>query len=263
MSVGTMAMAQGFYTSFNVGYGFGTPGDAVGTEEVVDASLNSTETNVYGSFGGGINIGLNPGYMFNEHIGAELGLNYLLGSAVTNYDLTSPFATSLTESKSNQFRISPSIVLTTGGDKFEVYGKAGLVLPVAGSTITRTETTPIIGAASTQEMESKGALSLGFQGALGVGYKMSEKLSLFGELSHVSLRIKGKTQSVTENMVAGVDVLSAMTIYQKETVYVDEINASSNNGSNPNQNDGAAREALASTSNYNALFINIGVKFNF
>ncbi len=98
LSMGTLAMAQGFYTSFNVGYGFGIPGDAIGTEEVVDASLNSTETNVYGTFGSGINIGLNPGYMFNEHVGAELGFNYLLGSKVTNYDLSSPFATSLTES---------------------------------------------------------------------------------------------------------------------------------------------------------------------
>ncbi len=140
-----------------------------------------------------------------------------------------------------------------------------MVLPVAGSTVTRTETTPIIGAASSSEMESKGAFSLGFQGALGLGYNLSEKLSLFGELSHVSLKIKGKSSSVTENISGGVDVLGLMDTYDKETVFVDELNSSSNNSSyNPNPvNTGSAREELASTSNYNALFINIGVKFNF
>lgn len=265
LSLGTGAMAQGMYASFNLGYGFGTPGDMVGTVDVVDGGGNTTSTPTYGTLGGGFNIGLTPGYMISENFGIELGLNYLLGSTLTSTDFTTPATSTTIKTKSNQFRVSPTLVISTGaGEGLSAYAKAGIVLPVAGSTTTNVEAT-FFGGTSSQEISSKGAFSAGFTGAIGVNFGLSDKLSIFGELSHVSLRIKGKTQTIESSEVNGVNQLVGATTYMLETSYVGELNSSSNNSSyNPNPvNQGAAKEELAGNSNFNALFINLGVKFNF
>ena len=263
LSLGSMAMSQGMYASFNVGYGFATPGDAIGTKEVTDASGNQTSTNIYGSLGAGLNLGLTPGYMFNEHVGFELGLNYLLGSETTTLDDTTPLSSDVRKSKSNQFRVIPTIVVSSGGDGLQVYGKAGLVLPVAGSTKSTVDITAP-GNVTAMNITSKGAFTMGYTGALGVAYGLNEKLSLFGEVSHTNLRITSKTQTIESSTTNGSDNLAGAPAYFKETKFVDELNSSSNNTSyNSNTNLNAAKEELASKTNFNALFINLGVKFNF
>lgn len=253
------AFSQGAYAGLHVGYGFGMPNEQIGSKTDINSSGSGTETAIYGTYGGGINTSLNVGYMFNEHVGAELGLNYLLGNKVTQDEVTFGGFSSTTITQSNQFRINPSLVISSGG-KLAAYGKLGLVVPVAGSTITEYRDN----AGNAQDIESAGSFSFGYQGALGVSYSISEKLSLFGEFSGVNLRIKSKSQTVTSFSAIGIDVLGLMTTYDKETVYVDQLSNSSNNSSyNANYSENSAKEELANTSNYNAQFINIGVKFNF
>ena len=53
--------AQGLYVGLQAGYGMGTPGDALGSTTVVSATGDQTQTAIYGSYGGGTNIGLNVG----------------------------------------------------------------------------------------------------------------------------------------------------------------------------------------------------------
>lgn len=255
--------AQGLYVGLQGGYGFGTPGDKIGAETVITSTGDQTSTSIISSFGGGTNAGLNVGYMFTEHIGAELGFSYFLGSEVTSDHVTVPTGELLVTRKTTQTRLAPSIVLTTGGD-FAVYTKAGLMLPVGGSTIIdySDETNPL--ATVDRGFEAKGAMSIGFQGALGANYKLSDNLSIFGELSAVNLRVKSASNTMTRSVVAGTDVLSLMDQYDIETVFVDELTSSSNNaGYNASYKTTDAKEDLASTTNFNGFFINIGVKYNF
>lgn len=255
--------AQNLYVGLQAGYGIATPSEVVGTVSEFN-STGQTTTNVYGTYGGGTNIGLNVGYMFGEHVGAELGFNYFLGSTVESTNTTVPTGKVTVNSKSTQFRLAPSLIVTTGGD-VALYGKGGLVLPVGGSTVTEyrdSGTNPLVGRVE-QDFESKGAMSIGFQGAIGVNYNLSDKLSLFGEVGSVNLRIKGASRTVTAYSVDGTDQLANLDTYDKETVYVEELNPNSNNGAyNSNTNDNQAREELSSSTNYNAMFISVGVKFN-
>lgn len=255
--------AQSLYVGLQGGYGFGIPGDALGTTTVITSTGDQTTTNIYGSYGGGTNIGLNVGYMFSEHVGAELGFSYFLGSSVTSTDFTVPTGSATLMAKSTQMRLAPSIIVTTGGD-FALYGKGGLVLPVGGSTTAeyRDDTNPLLRVE--QDFESKGATSVGFQGAIGVSYNLSDNLSLFGELSAVNLRIKSASRSMTKYSVDGTDFLALADTYSKETTFVDELSGSSNNsGYNVDFSTASAKEDLASTTNFNGMFINIGVKYSF
>jgi opacity protein-like surface antigen len=262
LSAGAVS-AQNLYVGVQAGYGMGTPGDVLGTTTVVSSTGDQTTTNIYGSLGGGANVGLNVGYMFTEHLGAELGFNYFLGSSVTTTDVTVPTGNATLMAKSTQMRILPSLIVTTGGD-FAVYGKAGLVLPAGGSTVAeyRDDTNPL--AVVAQDFESKGALSLGFQGAIGVSYNLSDKLTLTGELSGVNMRIKGASRTTTLFTVNDTDILSGSDTYDKEVTYVDELNSSSNNSAyNSNYSTSQAKESLATTTNFNGVFFNVGLKFNF
>lgn len=256
--VGTAAMAQGSI-AFNVGYGLATPSEVIGVE-----SEPGSNTNIYGTYGAGLNLGLTPGYMLGEHFGMEIGFNYFLGTEVMDGRVTNNGGEYKSYTKSNQFRILPNLVVTSGGDNMSVYAKAGLVLPVTGTTFSRAEDTGsgelgVPTMAATFKAETKGQFSLGYSGAIGGQYNLSESLSLFAELSGTYLRIKGKTTSYTEYTVAGQDVLGTLDTYQKEIEYQDEVNPLLNPADNP----GSPRKALAPKNNYGAVFINLGIKYNF
>lgn len=251
--------AQGLYVGVGAGYGFATPSEALGVE-TTNTSGSNTSTTIYGTYGAGVNAGLNLGYMFTEHFGADLGVSYLMGSEVMTSKSTNSIGENTTTSKTSQMRLAPSLVLSTGGD-LALYGKLGLVLPVGGKTITEVRDNTNVGGSVEYDFESKGAFSLGYTGAIGVDFSLSDKLSIFGELNGVNLRIKQSSREMTKATVFGTDELSSKTKYETSVNYVDELNSSSNNaGYNSNFNTSEAKDELAGTVNYSAMFINVGVK---
>lgn len=270
----SVAMAQSGYVSLNLGYGLASPGEKLGTDtELVPTGVpapplkKNSESNIYGTLGPGLNIGLTPGIMLTEHFGLEIGLNYFMGSEVDVNRVKSPLGEYNITAQSTQFRLLPAIVLSTGTDKkINGYMKAGLVIPATGVTTTKLEDTGYAGpgTASTTEYETKGAFSLGFSGTLGANVKMTDKFSIFGELSGNHLRINAKERTMTASSANGTENLGTKTTYQKEVVYKDELTSSSNNaGYNANFSQGSAQEELRTRNNFGAIFINIGVKYNF
>ncbi|MDG1332357.1 MAG: outer membrane beta-barrel protein [Crocinitomicaceae bacterium] len=259
-----VANAQNMYVGLQTGYGFGMPTDVVGTKTVYDVNNDPTETNIYGSYGGGFNLGLDIGYNFSEYLGAELGVSYFMGSSVTSTDVTtSAGGTATISAKSTQVRVSPLLVVSTGGD-VALYGKGGFVLPVGGSTEAQVVDNTNPAASLEQDLTTKGALSLGFQGALGLRFDMASNLSIFGEVSAVNLRIKSGSQTLTRFMVGANDFLESSDTYSKETIFVDELTPTSNNDDyNSNTDFNSAKEELASKTNFSAIFINVGIKYNF
>ncbi|HET6992808.1 MAG TPA: hypothetical protein VFJ43_15850, partial [Bacteroidia bacterium] len=76
----TVAKAQA-YAGFGIGYGMPIAGTVLGYNSTENTPNNTFSTeNVKGSFGKGLNFGGYFGYMTGEHMGLELGVNYLTGS---------------------------------------------------------------------------------------------------------------------------------------------------------------------------------------
>lgn len=257
--------AQEFYTSFSVGYGLGLPGEKLGTNTTQTATSLATE-NIYGTFGQGLGINLSPGYFINDHFGFELGLNYFMGAKVTATEATTPYGTLTAVAHSNQLRLNPSVVLRTGTEGLSGYARLGIIIPALGTTFTDVDDSGTAGANTdyTQSFETKGAFSVGFSGALGANYALSDKLSVFGEVNGSNLRINAKSRTMTAYSVHGTDMMSYLTTYDKEVSYVDQLDGSSNNSSyNSSTNTDNAKEDLRTRNNFSGLFFNIGVKFNF
>ncbi|HIP36928.1 MAG TPA: hypothetical protein EYG85_08740 [Crocinitomix sp.] len=267
LSIATMltvsgAMAQGMYASFNLGYAGGTSSELLGTDFNLKSATSFEENGIYGTHGSGIPIGLNFGYMFTQHVGFELGFNYFMGSEVT-IDVTKTFFGDdvTTTSKGYQIRVLPQLIISTGSeDALNFYSKFGLVMPVAGETTFKQEGVFFNGLGTSTilvEGNSTGSFSLGYTGALGTTFNLSESLSLFGELQLINLRIKPATQTITKYMIAGNDVLSTFDTDQLETEYVSTINQDSN------VDNTTPKKVIGTSTNYNSLGLNIGVRYNF
>jgi len=263
----SVATAQGGYASLSVGYAAGTSAEAIGVKTDYPTATTFTQSNVIGTYGGGIPMALAGGYMISEHFGLELGVNYFMGAEVTT-DVTTTFYGdgSTTTSQGDQIRVLPQLVLSTGSDfPIEIFAKAGVVMPVGGSTNFKVD------AISTMQVapdvfaqvpvvavgNATGNFSYGYTGTVGAAYGISDNLSIFGELQYTGLRALSKSQTITSYMVGGVEQISAMTVSDKETTSVDELIETSNTDSTK------PTEVLGTTANYNSMGINLGVCFKF
>lgn len=261
LSFGT-ASAQ-FNLGVSVGYGLGSPGHVLGTNTNMTGSYS--EKNIYGTLGGGVLANVTPGYMFGEHFGIELGLNGFFGSKTMVEETTVPTGKFEHTQRSTQFRITPAVIVKSGGEKVSVYTRAGLVLPLIGSVKSEidNQTNPL--APTMIELTTSGKVALGYTGALGLNVHFGTKFGFFAEVGATSLRVKSKETEIKKYTVNGNDAMGAMTTSDKQTTYVDELTSSSNNAStNPGGFDNTkATEELRQIANFSNFFVQVGIKFSF
>jgi len=328
----------GLFVRANVGYGF----EGIDGVQGVDRT-QTIESNIYGSTAPGLGIGLGVGYMFNKYIGIELGATYTFGKSKfsevkyeelplglegggSEFSILNAFRSEKYTHQSKQLRVIPAIIVRGGDGKIAPYAKVGLVVPVMGKTsttvdgsVTSTEIPTSIAGISIPgfdsgvslvgsvdaEAESFGSFSMGFDATLGVDYRISDKISLFGEVNMVALTIKSKETKVLKydgvyaldgspltlddlsdaingvvdlaNLIPGVDLgsfsytslglyenISEVPSFENEIIYVDELNANSNNELfNDNVNTNLPEDQLARRDNNSSIGINVGIKFNF
>ena len=258
MSLGS-ATAQ-FNVGLSAGYGLGSPGHVLGTA----TASNGDEKNIYGTLGNGIQANLTPGYMFGDHFGFELGLNGFFGSETTINKVEASSGTYRHTQKSSQFRIAPAFYIKSGGEKFSVYARAGLLIPLMGSVKSEINDATNPAVTTMTELKTTGKIALGYTGAFGMNIHFGEKFGFFAEVGANSLRVKSKATEMTQRTANGSDLLDATPTYGKEITYVDELTSSSNNfNSNPASSMGSAREELREVANFSNFFIQIGIKFTF
>jgi hypothetical protein len=257
------ASAQ-FNLGISAGYGLGSPGHVMGTSTTISGSSYS-EKNIYGTLGSGVQANLTPGYMFGEHFGIELGLNGFFGAKTTIDEASLPSGDYQHTQSSNQFRITPALVIKSGGEKISVYARAGLLLPLMGSVKSEIIDNTNPAAQTIMKLKTSGKVSLGYTGAVGLNVHFGKKFGFFAEVGANSMRVKSKETELDMYTVNGNDMLGNVPTYSKETKYVDELTNSSNNvsvnptGTNPN----SAKEDLRQVANFSNFFVQVGVKLTF
>lgn len=178
--------AQGLYINAGVGYGMAAGKSQVGSN--ITVATATTEEGVYDSYGKGLNFGLGIGYMFNENIGAELGISYLMGSTIDE-SITAPNFSGSTETKGKMIRLMPAVKITTGDD-MKPYAKFGLVLGMGSKLEYDFSGSGDVGFGSgsvSETGEHSGGTSFGWMGAVGVEFPAGDKLSVYVELNNINL----------------------------------------------------------------------------
>lgn len=215
--------AQGFYGRLNLGYGFAKSKMNLEWWQYYNYSLgtnSSTSEQILLSLGKGFNAGLIFGDMFNENVGAELGLNYLVGGKCKATD-EYPGGSTEYEFFARMFRIIPAIVVSAGNDGINPYAKFGVVIST-GSLKLNTEGTDD-GDSFMYKEKYNGGIALGFMGAAGASMPINDMISIFVEINTINQSYAPKKGELTEATYNGDDLLPNLTISQKEYEFVKEI----------------------------------------
>src|ERR1017187_10309842 len=225
--VSTNSNAQNFYISAGIGYGFQAASQALGTNYSSTTSGNTfseSNANVTGSFGKGVNFGGAIGYMFSEHFGGEIGISYLSGSKISstnNANQVSVESVAITnDASATMLRVIPALKIVGEAGKITPYARIGLVLGVS-PTITAnynetdiyTSLFPIGTYDSTYSSTNKftGGISIGFSVALGADLKLSNKVSIYGEVGMIAQTWAPTSSNYTSYFDNNIDQLPLMT----------------------------------------------------
>lgn len=251
--------AQSSYVSFNVGYGLPMNAQDLG---VLGFSNNVTEDQTVsykeakGSLGKGTQFGAAFGHMFTPFIGAELGISYLLGG---KSEATEQFNANYKANysvSSNMIRFIPAIIFSGGLGKINPYARLGLV--VGSASIKYSDFGRGYDQDFTNKQKLSGGLSLGFNGSVGADFKLSDNLSLFGELNVISQSYAPKKAVITEAIRDGFDELSNYSVSEKETEFVDSYTSQVQNP----QPDSEPSKELKKYFSYGSVGINVGLRIS-
>jgi hypothetical protein len=264
--VGANTFAQGLYVNAGAGYGF--PASPYLMAENMDyywdgeyGTRNYEIVKGSGSFGKGMQVGAIVGFMFNLHIGAELGTSYLLGGNIENkYEWNNDTSSSIYEytMSAKMLRFTPALKMTIGNGNIKPYMRTGLVMGVAGKIIHtgKTTNTDIFGTETYEiEKELTNGISLGFAGALGVDFMLSDNISLFAEMSIITQSWAPEKEEWTKYTIDGEDHLDDLTTRIKEIEYVDSYSYDSGP-----INENLPRQELKIYYPFSSVGINAGVR---
>jgi len=221
------AIAQGAY--FTLGTGYNLPAstqtlDAMSfSNETITDNTTTYEQN-YVSLGKGLSAGGAFGYMFNENIGAELGISYLMGSTwecVTAYNSsTSGFNMKFTDQVSSKMtRINPQIVMSMEANKITPYVKVGFLLGMGSMSVT--SKSDYSSGMIEETLLLNGGIATGFTTNIGASYALNDKISLFGDLNLVNMSYSPTKGTITKYTEDGVDLLPSFDPIDKEIQFVD------------------------------------------
>ncbi|MEO8774132.1 MAG: outer membrane beta-barrel protein [Gelidibacter sp.] len=278
---------QKFYFRVSAGYSFESgktefnnadPNELTGIQQSTDVTVSPDGSSVNvksltGTAGAGLKVNLTAGYMFNPYIGAELGLSYFHGDKIMIGRLSSPVVNSEANTYLRGIDVAPGIFLTPNFKTLNPYARLGIIVPVAGKLTIETMARQTNGGGPGTDVmveaksEVTARFSVGYFGALGLNYPITDNLSIFGEVEIKNLSIKSKSAEITEYSTTAITngqaqlvpgkQLADLPVYEKKFNFSDDYNQSTTTP--PNQN--AARTIPTQFVNASGIGINVGVRF--
>lgn len=272
-SVSVWGQKEGLFIRAGGGYHLSAAGTAIDLNEFADSS-GYTEELFITTLGGGIPFEVDLGYWFSEHLGFELGINFLFGGEKTVRRVINPVANIEATAWTRQCRLSPSFLIRSGGEDIRLFGRAGLIVPVVGTTYLDIDADVTIGPTQQRTInkyKNTGKFSIGFQGGIGVMCDITDFLALSLEVQGVEIRIptdkremyeaiRFNSDGTQENLLTNGEI----TEYARLINYHYELDGSHNSPITQAAVlfDQPADE-LATTSSYSSVGLNLGVMLTF
>jgi len=199
------------------------------TNYSISSSSNSYTTSAKKQgYGTGLPFVLAAGYHFNEHFGIELGVDYFYGFTIKQ---TMDNTSSTYENKSHgqMLSIVPAFVMSLPFDKLTPYARIGLKLGVLNSVNNQSHSVdnyPSKSTASTDiasKARNYGGIAIGVQTAVGTDFKLSNLLSLFGEIQVDGISYSPVHGKYTEYSMNGIDQMGSRTTKQNKWDFKKDI----------------------------------------
>lgn len=268
----SLTKSKGLYFKTNVGYNFAVTNSQHGIGETPfapspypfydgtvigggsDIQWKTKDVNL----GKGLNFGATIGYMFNSNLGAEVAVDYLMGSKTKTKIIGS--GGSLEQSLSSKMiQIKPALVISAGYSKFNPYAKFGVII---GSGKINQEFKLLLTDVTDAEAEAKGGIAFGFHAGVGLNFVLTPKLSLFGELNMNNLSYAPEKGKLIKYNVNGVDQLATLDRYIKEYEYTDQNPYVNVGGGGITPDPNQPYRAPKTTYSYGTVGLNFGLKYS-
>jgi hypothetical protein len=251
--------AQGNFVSFNIGYGLPSNTQNLDYFDFYDYKGNTngyTETQQFISLGKGFNAGANFGMMFNDNVGVDLGISYLVGGKSKAQDVYEDGSTGDYTFSSQMLRFNPSLIISSDHGNLKPYAKFGIVFGTGSVLFQYNEKEESY--ASSMEMKLSQGMGVGCTSGIGVNFELSKSMSFFGEINVIAMSYSPKIGEITKYSVDGVDQLPDLTTADKEIEFVDEITVDYKNDRTENQ----PSQELSQSLPFSSTSINFGIRIN-
>lgn len=258
---------QEAFVSFNAGYSTRISSQNIDFLDFYNRTYNENSTKyeqVNVSLGKGLSFEGTFGYMFNENIGTELGVSYLLGSSteakrIENY--TDYISTqSIINISSNMLRINPSVLLKTKGNVLNPYAKLGIVIGVGkilfGSASTGKYIDSEVELNQEMNLELDGGFAFGISSAIGADFTSYDNMSFFAEINTINMSYAPTKGEVTKFNENGENQLTSLTVSEKEVEFVDSYTRNYNN----DEIDSEPSKELKQKFPFSSIGLNIGLR---
>ncbi len=262
--------AQGFYVRAGLGYaipqagqtmdGTAAPYSGSSNNKVVDTALFTSYNLKKISFSSGLHGALAGGYMFNKHIGIDLGLDFGLSMSKYTYsdnnvpDNGASYNVQTVQRAQNPVVIIPSLVVQSGGEQVNLYMRGGVVLPIRTTVAYDQISTqlPITDSSITEDDSwvRKGRFSIGISAAAGIQLTISDNLKFFAEATMMSLSVYTKQQNLSDVSLNGQGGYISQVPTSQRTV-------------NYSMNFNAANQDFYNQPAYSQPFSNLGLNVGF
>lgn len=303
----TQTLKAQIYLQYKAGYNFaafnddlGSPLAEIGTQDLTileDGTVS--EKTLFGTNGAGFSTAFSVGYLFTEHFGLELMLEYVKSPKLRLAEQNTLTYKAFHDIHTWRVQATPQFVVQSGGEVVNFYQKTGILLPFAGVNKSEGQVTDKEGTLArlygyilrdqlpfepTEELlsnvqtevdikaNSYADFSYGFSSTVGMNVYLSDYFSIFGETTMTALTVRAKNTEYTQfdqvSTLSGLELLQntleTLPTYLIETVYVSELTEQSNQADyNPNYNLQQAQEEVAFKLNFNSIGLHLGLRWEF
>jgi outer membrane protein W len=252
--------AQKLYISAQSGYSYATNSGQLGMTKWTDSNEGGQVELMRSALGQGINTALAVGYMMNDNLALEFGTNYIFNSVTSTNKINNDFYFSeLTTGVSAQMlQLSPKLVFNlNNSSKFNPYVKIGGTVGIGNISVKIEEMTKTDFATRKGEEETLYNGGFGFNAGIGGNYKINDKISIFSELSFLSMSYAPTKSEIIKLEINDVDELANLTTNYKETVFSQDYE-----WNNTMNDENEPRQMLKVYLPFSNISLNIGLKIN-
>lgn len=260
--LGTNAFGQKLSLQFSAGYGFPFASQRIAVNSVTTGnpqSSTTTQTNVYASLGGGVNVSAGIRWLFSSNVGLDLNVGYQSGSNAETFSSQGVGTPVNTESEysSSSFILSPTLVFIARTEGLRPYGRIGLSLATVEMTIERSDYLFTSSGIHTinRKLLHTGDLTAGVCGGAGVLFGQTKALKVFAEIVVNSMSFYPTKGEMTRYLEDGKDLLITLDTNQRYADFVDQVSSTTPN--DPNKPSQALKFDVAMSS----VQVNLGVSF--
>ena len=247
-------------------YSISSPNALSGTNEIDVYPDEMSVSAIRGNLGSGNSLGINYYRQTkNEHIYLGLLFSKFIGNQTLFYHYDRNNLYQNIEGNSSRYELQPGVKFVVPCKKITFNMFSGLLVPLSNKSViyyTEKDFNSNVNTDFNEEFSYN--FSFGFTQQIGFEKNISDKLKIHGSLNYLLFSETTHRKTLNDYIVNGVDQTDQLNVYDKETVYQQNLSNFSNNETyNGNYNVNFPKDELIISHNFSSISFLISLSYRF